>query len=109
MGTGLRERFLAAVRGEQNRSARPRTGNRVWQMAAAVFLVLNLALSAANGFRYSFLPAHPENPAPFAAGPMGGWESENAFWAVAEKALARLTPAPDPGQVGRLFWQQREN
>src|SRR4051794_23540771 len=55
----LRDRILGAV-GSAKRQQQPPTRRLwpvVWRVAAAVILALNLALSAANGFRYASLLA----------------------------------------------------
>jgi hypothetical protein len=70
-----------------------------------VVLALNLAMSAANGFRY---PSHPV-PVAVQPGRTPGPETKDHFEAVAASAVAQLTPAPDAGAVGRLFFETKEH
>jgi hypothetical protein len=104
----MRDRLLAAVGGEQDRTA-PTRGARpwgwVWQAAAAVILILNLAMSAANGFRYQSLSVRAADPADFVT----DTGTDDRFWASAAGALARLTAAPDAGHAGRLFFELKEH
>src|SRR5579884_370140 len=106
-GAGLRDRVLAAARAERPRPARgrgARAWGRAWRAAAAVVLALNVALSAANGFRYQALPARAAGPA--AVAPLA--ETPDLPAPFAASAVARLTPAPDVGAVARRFFEHEE-
>ncbi len=107
-GAGLRDRILAAARAEQRRLAQSR-GTRAWGLAwraaAAVVLAVNVALSAANGFRYQALPVRAADPAEVA--PLAETPDRPAPFAAS--AVARLTPAPDVEAIARRFFEQKEN
>jgi hypothetical protein len=107
-GAGLRDRILTAARAEQRLLARSR-GTRAWGLAwraaAAVVLALNVALSAANGFRYQALPVRAAGPAEVA--PLA--ETPDRREPFAASAVARLTPAPDVEAIARRFFKHKEN
>jgi hypothetical protein len=107
-GAGLRARILAAARAEQPRHARSRGARAwglAWRAAAAVVLALNVALCAANGFRYQALPVRAAGPA--AVAPLA--ETPDRPEPFAASAVARLTPTPDVGAVARRFFEHKEN
>ncbi len=107
-GAGLRNRILAAARSEQPRLAHSRGARArrlAWRAAAAVVLALNVALSAANGYRYQALPARAAGPAEVA--PLA--QTPDRTEPFAASAVARLTPAPDAGPVARRFFEHKEN
>jgi hypothetical protein len=110
---GLRGRLLAAVRNEPGRHARSpgaRVWRYAWRAAAAVILALNLALSAANSLRYQALPVRSPDPANHLPDlDRAGRKGNDRLAAVAVSAVARLSPAPDVGPVGRLFFERRED
>jgi hypothetical protein len=91
-----------------------RRWNRLWQAAAAVILALNLGMSAANGVRFQSL-----NQASLSGGNSesytvlrkvsGAFEGDDCLLAFAERALAKLKPAPDVGVPGRNFLSNKEN
>jgi hypothetical protein len=70
-----------------------------------VVLALNVALSAANGFRYQALPGRDAGPAEVA--PVA--ETADGPEPFAASAVARLTPAPDVETVARHFFEYQEN
>jgi hypothetical protein len=79
-------------------------------VAAAVVLALNVAMSAANGFRYRSLPVRVADPAGRAeVVPPPGAETDDRPWPFAASAVARLAPAPDAGAVARRFFEQEGN
>jgi hypothetical protein len=109
---GLRDRFLQAALAEPNRAPRSRdsrSGSRVWYLAAAVLLALNAALGVDNGFRYQALHARATKPADLALDRPEPRDEDDAFRTIAAAALARLTPAPDAGPLGRLILENTEN
>jgi hypothetical protein len=75
-----------------------------------VLLALNLALSAANGFRYQSLPVRiADSPGRAQPGPPPSAETDDLPWPLAASAVARLAPAPDAGAVARHFFEQGGN
>jgi hypothetical protein len=99
---------LTAARAEQPRLARSRGARAwglAWRAAAALVLALNVALCAANGFRYQALPVGAAGPAVVAPGA----EAPDRAGPFAASAVARLTPAPDVGAVARRFFEHKEN
>jgi hypothetical protein len=76
----------------------------VWRAAAVIVLALNLGMSAANGVRFQRLNASAqERPNPVAA-----VEVDDPFQALAARALANWTPAPDTGTVRRIVFSTKE-
>src|SRR5690348_1250199 len=96
---GFRDRILAAVSAER-RAPAPRRSRWavVWKAAAAVVLVCNLGMAAANGLRYQRLAAPAVAPESL--------ESGDRFSAFAAGALTQLTPGPDVGVLSRRFLEQ---
>jgi hypothetical protein len=113
--------FAARLRGALA-DARPapvpdRAGRRwrpVWQTAAAVALILNLGMSAANGVQFRRLASPLAAEGHLArrvvgAGVPGALDADDRFQTLAADALARLAPAPAVGALGRdLFSQEGE-
>ncbi len=99
----LRTRFLSAV--NEARPLARRTGRSwpiVWRVAAAVILVLNLGLSAANGIRFRQLAS------PRTTGSNRMMAVADDRWSVlAASAVATLSPAPDTGALGRDFFSDK--
>jgi hypothetical protein len=72
-----------------------------------VVLALNVAMSAANGFRYRSLPVRVAGPAAqVGVVPPPGAETDDGPWLFAVSAVARLAPAPDAVAVARHFFEQ---
>jgi hypothetical protein len=70
-----------------------------------VVLALNVALGAANGFRYQALRVRADGPA--AGAPRA--ETPDRPELFAASAVARLTPTADVGAVARRFFEHKEN
>jgi hypothetical protein len=106
---GLRARVLAAARAERGSPAWRRS-ERAWGLAAwaaaAALLALNLAMCAANGVRYRSLPVQAPELAGIAPGRAEVRPATDP-WPLAASAVARLAPAPDAGNVVRLFFEQK--
>jgi hypothetical protein len=75
----------------------------VWQSAAAI-LVLNLGMSVANGVRFQRLtpPLSAGEPRAEVTG------AEERFQAVAARALANVTPAPDGSGLSQHLFSTEE-
>lgn len=104
----MRDRVFAALATDRDRvsmptqvaSATSRVWTIGWRVAAAVVLLLNLGLSAANGVRFQSLQVR---------GPERTVEADNRFPAFVSRAVAQVTPARDTGLVCQIFFERTEN
>jgi hypothetical protein len=98
----LRARLLSAVREDWPPSVAERFRRPwaiAWRAAAAILLVLNLGLSAANGVRFARLTPPPEVRAVV--------DTDDRWSALAASALASLSPAPDTGTMSQDFFSRK--
>ena len=85
----------------------------VWRAAAAAVIVLNLAMSAANGIRFqrlTALAANPPDSARRAVWPTDadGYDANDLLQTLTAIAAAQLAPIADIGPLGRNVFNVKE-
>ena len=103
----FRARVLRATTDTRSLPVPQRPGWRrglVWRAAAVVVLAVNLGMSAGNGIRFQRL----NSPDPAQPAPRDGVLVQDRFQALAARALATWTAAPDLGTAHRNLFSMKE-